>query len=108
MKGETARLTYEPLTRASARTGVSIQDLQRYIAVGQLNAYRCGPRIIRVNPREVDMLRTRACCISGNEHLDKVDGSDPSVAVRDSLRIPMGNDLGVRPLLQGCAGGADE
>lgn len=56
MKGETARLTYEPLTRAAERTGLSVQDLRRVIANGQLNAYRCGARIIRVNPREVDVV----------------------------------------------------
>lgn len=56
MKGETAPPTYEPLTRASERTGLSVQDLRRFIATGQLGAYRCGARIIRVDPREVDSL----------------------------------------------------
>jgi len=56
VKGETAPPTYEPLTRASERTGLSVQDLRRFIATGQLGAYRCGARIIRVDPREVDSL----------------------------------------------------
>lgn len=54
--GEVARLTYEPLGRASARTGLSVQDLRRLITTGRLNVYRCGSRIIRVNPREVEAL----------------------------------------------------
>lgn len=49
-------LTYEPLTRSAARTGLSVEDLRRCIATGRLNAYRCGSRIIRVNSREVDGL----------------------------------------------------
>jgi len=56
VNGEMARLTYEPLGRASARTGLSVQELRRCIATGQLSAYRCGARIIRVDPREVEML----------------------------------------------------
>lgn len=53
---DTDRLTYEPLTRAAARTGLSVQDLWRCIATGRLNAYRCGSRIIRLDPREVNVL----------------------------------------------------
>lgn len=53
---DTDRLTYEPLTRAAARTGLSVQDLRRCIATGRLNAYRCGSRIIRLDPREVNVL----------------------------------------------------
>jgi len=51
----TGQLTYEPLKRAAARTGLSVQDLRRSIATGRLNAYRCGSRIIRVDQREVDV-----------------------------------------------------
>ena len=50
------RIRYEPLTQAAARTGLSVQDLRRRIGTGRLNAYRCGARIIRVDPREVDSL----------------------------------------------------
>ncbi len=53
---EVVQLTYEPLSRASARTGLSVQDLRRFIATGRLKVYRCGSRIIRVDPREVDAL----------------------------------------------------
>lgn len=54
---DTERLTYEPLARAAARTGLSVQDLWRCIATGRLNAYRCGSRIVRVDPRDVDLLK---------------------------------------------------
>lgn len=57
MKGVTARPRYEPLIQASERTGISVEALRRRIAAGQLHAYRCGPRIIRVDPREVDVLK---------------------------------------------------
>lgn len=48
---------YESLTHAAARTGLSVQSLRRSIAAGELNAYRSGPRILRVNPLDVDLLR---------------------------------------------------
>lgn len=51
------RRTYEPLSRAAERTGLSVHDLRRCIAAGQLNAYRCGTRLIRLVSREVDWLR---------------------------------------------------
>ena len=47
---------YESLTRAAARTGLSVQNLRRSIAAGQLNAYRSGPRVLRVDPLDVDLL----------------------------------------------------
>lgn len=49
-------LTYEPLSRAAERTGLTVQDLRRRIVAGQLHAYRCGARIIRVDAREIDSL----------------------------------------------------
>lgn len=55
-RNDTPPLRYESLTQASTRTGLSVQHLRRCIAAGQLNAYRCGPRIIRVDSREVDVL----------------------------------------------------
>lgn len=53
---DTERLMYEPLTRAAERTGMTVQELRRCIGAGRINAYRFGSRIIRVDPREVDML----------------------------------------------------
>lgn len=49
--------TYESLTQAAARTGLSVQSLRLSIAVGELNAFRSGPRIMRVDPRDVDLLK---------------------------------------------------
>ena len=48
--------TYESLAQAAQRTEVSIKTLRRRIAAGQLPAYRYGPRIVRVDPHDVDKL----------------------------------------------------
>lgn len=48
--------SYETLAEAADRIGVSIKTLRRRISAGQLRAYRCGPRLIRVEPNEVDRL----------------------------------------------------
>ena len=47
---------FESLTSAAERTGLSIRTLRRRIAGGQLAAYRSGPRVIRVDPDDVDHL----------------------------------------------------
>lgn len=47
---------YESLAQAAERTGVSSRTLRRRIAGGQLTAFRVGPRIIRLDPQEVDRL----------------------------------------------------
>lgn len=47
---------YESLAAAAERTGVSIRTLRRRIAEGRLPAYRSGPRLIRVDPADVDRL----------------------------------------------------
>jgi hypothetical protein len=49
--------TYESLTHAAARTGLSVQDLRRRIAAGELDPYRSGPRILHVDPLDVNLLR---------------------------------------------------
>ncbi len=51
-----SKKSYESLAEAAARTGVSIKTLRRRIVAGKLRAYRCGPRLIRVEPHEVDRL----------------------------------------------------
>lgn len=56
------QLRYEPLTQASTRTGLSIQHLRQCIAAEQLKAYRCGPRIIRVDSHEMDVLGDAQRC----------------------------------------------
>lgn len=55
----TARRQFESLAQAAERTGLSTRTLRRRIAEGRLPAYRGGPRIIRVDPEDVDRLMTR-------------------------------------------------
>ena len=52
------RKTYESLSEAAARTGMSIKTLRRRIACGELTAYRSG-RLIRLDPNDVDRLLAR-------------------------------------------------
>lgn len=51
-----ARRQYESLAEAAERTGLSTRTLRRRIAAGQLPAYRSGPRVLRVDPADVDRL----------------------------------------------------
>ena len=50
------RREFETLSSAAERTGLSIRTLRRRIASGELAAYRSGPRVIRVDPDDVDRL----------------------------------------------------
>ena len=50
---------YESLSSAAERTGLSIRTLRRRVACGDLAAYRTGPRVIRVDPDDVDRLMVR-------------------------------------------------
>jgi excisionase family DNA binding protein len=50
---------YESLSDASLRTGLSTRTLRRRIAAGTLPAYRSGPRILRLDPDDVDRLMRR-------------------------------------------------
>ena len=50
------RRTYESLAEAAERTKMSVKTLRRRIASGELPAYRCGSRILRVDPDDVDQL----------------------------------------------------
>jgi excisionase family DNA binding protein len=50
------RREFESLSSAAERTGLSIRTLRRRVASGQLAAYRSGPRVIRVDPDDVDRL----------------------------------------------------
>ena len=52
----TTRRTFESLAQAAQRTKLSTRTLRRRIADGSLPAYRVGPRILRVDPDEVDQL----------------------------------------------------
>lgn len=50
------RRQFESLADAAEPTGLSIRTLRRRIAAGQLPAYRTGPRVLRVDPADVDRL----------------------------------------------------
>ncbi len=50
------RKSYESLADAAARTHVSARTLRRWIAEGRLQAYRVGPRLVRLDPESVDQL----------------------------------------------------
>ena len=51
-----ATKTYESLSQASERTQISIKTLRRRIADGDLPAYRSGPKILRLDTKDVDNL----------------------------------------------------
>jgi excisionase family DNA binding protein len=51
-----SRKNYESLAEAAARTHVSTRTLRRWIAQGRLNAYRAGPRLLRIDPEDVDAM----------------------------------------------------
>ena len=50
------RRQFETLSQAASRSGLSPRTLRRRIAAGQLPAYRNGPRVIRLDPQDVDRL----------------------------------------------------
>ena len=50
------RRQFETLSQAATRSGLSPRTLRRRIAAGQLPAYRNGPRVIRLDPQDVDKL----------------------------------------------------
>ena len=50
---------FESLDQAAERTGVCVRTLRRRISAGDLPAYRLGPRLIRVNPDDVDRMLTK-------------------------------------------------
>lgn len=53
------RREFESLAAAAERTGLSIKTLRRRISTGALAAYRSGPRILRVDPNDVDNMMVR-------------------------------------------------
>jgi len=55
---QASRRQYESVGEAAARVGVSTKTVRRWIASGQLAGYRMGPRLLRVDPDDLDrMLR---------------------------------------------------
>ena len=57
---------YETVSQAAKRTGLGERTLHRYIAEGNLVAYRAG-RAIRLRPQDVDNLFTRTDAWAGGE-----------------------------------------
>jgi len=55
---QASRRQYESVGDAAARAGVSTKTLRRWIASGQLAGYRMGPRLLRVDPDDVDRMLT--------------------------------------------------
>lgn len=59
MSNQVTRRRFESLAEAAERTGLSVRTLRRRIAEGALTAYRSGPRVIRLNPEDVDRIMVR-------------------------------------------------
>lgn len=53
-----SRRNYESIGEAAARVGVSTKTVRRWIASGQLAGYRVGPRLLRIDPDDVDRMLT--------------------------------------------------
>ena len=47
---------FETIADAAQRHACSTKTIRRRIAEGQLSAYRFGPHLIRLDPREVEAL----------------------------------------------------
>jgi excisionase family DNA binding protein len=48
--------SFASISDIAARYGVSQRTVRRWIARGLIEAYRVGPRLLRVDPDEVDAL----------------------------------------------------
>lgn len=48
-----------PMTEAARRLGLDVRTIRRLIAAGKLPAYRIGPKVIRIDPADLDRLETR-------------------------------------------------
>ena len=47
------------LSRAAEQYDISVKTLRRRIADGSLPAYRVGPRLVRIDPADLDKLERR-------------------------------------------------
>lgn len=62
VRGRKARRTTPArlsLVEGAAYAGVSTRTLRRYIAAGLLPGYRLGPRLVQVDPADLDRLARR-------------------------------------------------
>lgn len=55
---QTSRRQYESPAVAATRVGMSSETVYRWIASGQLSAYRIGTHLLRVDPDELDRMMT--------------------------------------------------
>ena len=55
---QVSRRQYESILDAAGRVGVSTKTVRRWIAAGHLSGYRVGPRLLRVDPDELDRMLT--------------------------------------------------
>lgn len=62
MSTTTARIS---IAQAAERAGVSRDTIRRRIADGSLPAYRMGPRLIRLDPADVDALLRPVPAVGG-------------------------------------------
>ena len=53
-----SRRHYESVGEAATRVGVSTKTVRRWISSGQLAGYRVGPRLLRIDPDDVDRMLT--------------------------------------------------
>ena len=70
------RREFESLAEAAERTGLSTKTIRRRIASGVLAAYRSGPRVLRVDPDDVDQMMVRLPTMSAGA--DSVGAPRPS------------------------------
>ena len=54
----TTHREYESILDAATRVGVSTKTVRRWIAAGHLRGCRMGPRLLRVDPDELDRMLT--------------------------------------------------
>ena len=52
------RQQHESIFDAAARVGVSTKTIRRWIASGHLAGYRMGPRLLGLDPDELDKMLT--------------------------------------------------
>ena len=53
---QTTHRKYESILDAATRVGVSTKTVRRWISTGHLHGYRMGPRLLRVDPDELDRM----------------------------------------------------
>ena len=56
------------LNAAADELGVNVRTVRRYIAAGILPAYRTGPRLIRIDPKDLEQV-ARPIPTAGGDHV---------------------------------------